>query len=121
MRLALTLLLVLATFVTLGPTPLPAPAQDDACDAFDTQALAQVALDAPGAGDETRRDLDPEDDGIACPDLDLGRERNVPLADELPDDLVEAEVVDIVDGDTLKVRAKDGTVNVVQQTIRLKP
>ena len=119
MRLVLALIVPFGTIVAVGTSPRPTLAQGDGCARYATQALAQATLDAPDAEDDTRQTLDPDADGITCPDLPLGRERHVPLADELPDDLTEAVVVSITDGDTLKVRVKDGIVNSSQVTIRL--
>lgn len=93
--------------------------QSSGCEKYDTQAEAQAALDAPEADNDLGVELDANLDSIACPDLERGKERSVPRANELPDELVEAEVVEIVDGDTLKVRFKEGDNEGNIVTVRL--
>lgn len=93
--------------------------QSSSCADFETQANAQAALDAPNAGDALVPSLDADSDGVACPDLQLGDEQSVPAAEELPDGLTRAKVVEIVDGDTLKVRVEDGDAEGQVQTVRL--
>jgi micrococcal nuclease len=119
MRLTLALLLFLVTLLPLGGSIPLATAQGDGCDDYDTQAEAQAALDAPDADDDLGMALDADLDGIACPDLEPGKERGVPRTDELPDGLVKAEVVAIVDGDTLKVRFTEGDDEGEIATVRL--
>lgn len=89
------------------------------CTDFETQADAQAALDTPDAETEALSGLDPDGDGIACPDLELGEEESVPAEEEVPEGLVRAKVVEIIDGDTLKVRIDEGEGEGQVQTVRL--
>lgn len=118
MRIILALLVVLAAVLQFGIAATSANTQRASCNNFDTQAEAQAAFDSPDA-DAMALALDLDRDGIACPDLALGKERSVPAVDALPDDLTRAEVVEIVDGDTLKVRIEEGDDEGQVQTVRL--
>ena len=113
------LLIVLTAMLPFSFAPAPAGAQSTTCDDFETQAAAQAALDAPDADDLLGLALDADLDRIACPELEPGKERSVPLAEELPEGLTEAEVVSVTDGDTIKVRIKEGDDEGEVQTVRL--
>lgn len=86
MRIILAVLVALAAVLQFGVAATSVNAQGASCDNFETQAEAQAAFDSPDA-DAMALALDLDLDGIACPDLENGKERSVPAADELPEAL----------------------------------
>ena len=78
---------------------LPVAAQTATCADFDAYEWAQAVFESdPQAYDS----LDPDGDGIACPDLPSGFAPAFWL-DAIPADVEEAEIIRIIDGDTFEV------------------
>jgi endonuclease YncB( thermonuclease family) len=109
MRRFLLAMLVIFTLVVGGS--LPTSAQDEpSCADFDAWEWAQSVFES----DPKQYDaLDPDNDGEACPELPRGGFAPAFWLDEIPDDVEEAELVRIVDGDTLEVLI-DGVSNRVR-------
>ena len=106
-----TPLAVLFAFSLLLGGITPASAQDEpSCADFDAYEWAQAVFES----DPKKYDaLDPDGDGQACPELTRGGFAPAFWLTEIPKDLEEAEVVRLVDGDTLEVRI-DGVSNRVR-------
>lgn len=69
------------------------------CAAFDSRVWAQTVYDQdPGQ----HGDLDPDGDGLACEELELGAAPAL-WTHEVPDNAVPAELVSVTDGDTIEV------------------
>ena len=106
--------LAIAFSLLLGVLSFPSPAfaQTISCNQFDSWIWAQtIYLEDIGRFGA----LDPDGNGIACEEI-----RSVPgfapatWTDEIPDGLMEAQLVSITDGDTFNVMI-DG----VQETVRI--
>jgi len=99
--------------VITAPEPAGMPAtgqQNRACANYDAWEWAQAVFES----DLKKYDgLDPDGDGEACPDLPRGGFAPAFWLDAIPKDVEEAEVVRLVDGDTLEVRI-DGVSNRVR-------
>ncbi len=99
--------------VSTAPQPAGRPAtgqQNRACANYDAWEWAQAVFES----DPKKYDaLDPDNDGEACPDLPRGGFAPAFWLDAIPKDVEEAEVVRLVDGDTLEVRI-DGVSNRVR-------
>jgi micrococcal nuclease len=94
-RLAVTCCVLFATLCL----PVPAMAQTASCADFDAWEWAQSVFEsAPQRYDS----LDPDADGIACPDLSSGFAPAF-WTDTIPADVEEAQVTRIIDGDTFEV------------------
>jgi len=99
--------------VLLLAPALPASAQGAAsCTDFDAWTWAQSVYDADRAANAA---LDPDGDGIACPELPIaGAFGPVSWASAIPAGAEAAQVVGITDGDTFTV-----SINGVEDTIRM--
>lgn len=114
-------LMLFLAFVFLIPGGPPAaiaqdrlPAVDSSwtCASFDAWVWAQSAYDA---APDTLQQLDPDGDGIACPELPVnGGFAPVLWTDSIPEGAEAAQVTSITDGDTFKV-----SVNGTEDTIRM--
>jgi endonuclease YncB( thermonuclease family) len=96
------LFFVLSLSTLLMGAVVPASAQlgDPSCTDFDAWEWAQSVFESdPQAYDA----LDPDTDGVACPDLPRGGFAPAFWTDQIPEDVEEAEIVKLVDGDTLDV------------------
>lgn len=104
-------LAVLFICILLLGSIVPVSAQDDpSCADFDAYEWAQAVFES----DPKKYDaLDPDGDGQACPDLPRGGFAPAFWLDEIPDDVEEAEIIRLIDGDTLEVRI-DGVSNRVR-------
>jgi endonuclease YncB( thermonuclease family) len=92
--------------VALG-LPLSASAQTPTCTDFDAREWAQSFFELdPQANDA----FDPDGDGEACPQLPRGGFAPAFWLDAIPADVEEAEIVRLIDGDTLEVLI-DGVSN----------
>ncbi len=98
---------LLGTLFPLSSTA--APSAD--CADYDAWEWAQSIHDQQPS---VRDGLDPDGDGIACDQLPRGGFAPAWWTDRIPDSAVEAELVAIVDGDTLVV-----TINGVEDEVRL--
>lgn len=89
----------------------PAAGQDESsCADFDAYEWAQSVFES----DPKKYDaLDPDGDGQVCPELPRGGFAPAFWLDAVPEDVEEAEIVRIIDGDTLEVRI-DGVSNRVR-------
>jgi len=105
------LLAVFFAFSMLVGGTFPVTAQDDpSCADYDAWEWAQSVFEA----DPKKYDaLDPDNDGEACPELPRGGFAPAFWLDEIPKDVEEAEIVRLIDGDTLEVRI-DGVSNRVR-------
>jgi micrococcal nuclease len=99
--------------VITAPQPAGSQAtgqQTRACANYDAWEWAQAVFES----DPKKYDaLDPDNDGEACPELPRGGFAPAFWLTEIPEDVEEAEVVRLVDGDTLEVRI-DGVSNRVR-------
>lgn len=90
----------------------PASAQDSlACDDFDAWQWAQTVYEA---SPDAHRALDPDGDGIACPELPRNGFAPVLWTDRIPDDAQPARISRIIDGDTFRI-----IVDSVPDTVRM--
>ncbi len=101
---------ILAVLVVL--TGAQAQAQDVSCDQFDSWIWAQSTLESDL--DLYSPSLDPDGNGIACEQLItiLGFSPAI-WVDQIPDNLVEGQVVRVIDGDTLEIMI-DGEIERVR-------
>lgn len=107
-RCSAYVVLVLALFVTGWPAT--AVAQGATCADFDAWEWAQAVFES----DPQQYDaLDPDNDGEACPELPRGGFAPAFWTDEIPEDVEEARLLRIVDGDTFEVEI-DGVSNRVR-------
>lgn len=85
-----------------APDPAPASAQDNpSCADFDAYEWAQAVFES----DPRKYDaLDPDGDGQVCPELPRGGFAPAFWLTEIPKDVEEAEIIRLIDGDTLEVR-----------------
>src|SRR5688500_6048826 len=103
--IALALLLVCSWISTPSVT-----AQAASCSDFDAWEWAQSVFESnPQANDA----LDPDGDGIACPELPRGGFAPAFWTDAIPTDVEEAQIIRLIDGDTLEVTI-DGVSNRVR-------
>jgi micrococcal nuclease len=92
--------LVILVSVLLALLPVSSSAQSDDCADYDAWEWAQSIYDQQPS---TRDGLDPDGNGIACDDLPRGGFAPAWWTDAIPGTAIEAELVSIVDGDTLVV------------------
>lgn len=104
---------ILSAMVAPAATQDRLPVVDAAwnCASFDAWHWAQSAYDA---APDTLSHLDPDGDGIACPELTVQGFGPALWATQIPATAEPAQVVSITDGDTFKV-----TVNGVEDTVRM--
>lgn len=108
----LTAILTVAALVAM-PSTVAFTAQDAEapCSAFDTWQWAQTAFEA---APDVHASLDPDGDGIACPELPHDGFAPTPWANAIPSDAEPARVSSVVDGDTLDV-----VVDGAPETVRM--
>lgn len=101
----------LVALMSLSIFAMPAVAQGEpSCADFDAYEWAQAVFES----DPKKYDaLDPDGDGQACPDLPRGGFAPAFWLDEIPEVVEEAEIIRLIDGDTLEVRI-DGVSNRVR-------
>ena len=91
-----------------GAVAAPVAAQDagePTCAAFDAYEWAQSVYEEDPEAQEA---LDPDGDGIARPELPRGGAAPALWTDEIPEDAEAAELVRVVDGDTIAVETREG-------------
>jgi len=111
MRFRAAFVFALCLFL-LPALPAPAAAQGSppTCADFDAWEWAQLVYDTSHVAQPA---LDPDGDGIACEDLPRGGFPPVTWTDTIPADAQPAELVRVIDGDTLEVLI-DGVSNRVR-------
>ena len=112
MRRVLSAALVLLFLVVPVASMQPASAQstDVTCADFDAWEWAQAVFES----DPKKYDsLDPDGDGTACPTLPKGGFAPAFWMDNMPEDVEEAKILRIIDGDTFEVEI-DGVSNRVR-------
>ncbi len=108
-----TIASALAGLVLLGGLALGGGAQDagQTCADFDAYEWAQSVYDEDP---EEYGALDPDGDGIACPELPQGGAAPVLWTDEVPERTAEATLVEVVDGDTIEIETREGETETVR-------
>jgi len=101
--------LVLIAISSWGGSPAIAQARP-ACTDFDAWEWAQSVFESDL---KPNGSLDPDGDGIACPELPRGGFAPAFWTDAIPTDVEEAQIVRFIDGDTLEVLI-DGVSNRVR-------
>jgi len=101
--------LICLSIVAFG-LPITAMAQTPTCADFDAWEWAQSYFESDPQVNDV---LDPDGDGEACPGLPRGGFAPAFWLDEIPADVEEAEIVRLIDGDTLEVLI-DGVSNRVR-------
>jgi micrococcal nuclease len=72
---------------------------ETSCDAFENRVWAQTAFDADPGGNAG---LDPDEDGLACENLDHGAAPALWI-DEVPANAIAVELAGVTDGDTIEI------------------
>jgi micrococcal nuclease len=106
--------LVVAALLAIGPAGMPAPsavAQSASCEDFQFFEFAQSVYESDPA---TWGDLDPDGDGVACPDLENGVAPAL-WTDTVPAGATKVNLVRVVDGDTMvfDTPAGDDTIRII--------
>jgi endonuclease YncB( thermonuclease family) len=110
MRLPRHVAILGVLLLCLGMPASSVTAQTASCSSFDAWEWAQSVFDSdPQANDA----LDPDGDGIACPELPRGGFASAFWTDSIPTAVEEAQIVRLIDGDTLEVTI-DGVSNRVR-------
>jgi len=112
MRRALVLVVLSSLLVSLVPAASKATQTDLTCASFDAWVWAQTVLDTDP--EHHRAALDPDGDGIACPDLPITGFAPTLWADGIPADAEQAQIMSVTDGDTIRV-----SVDGVEDRVRL--
>jgi len=107
----IVLVALVAAAAAAPPARSPALAQAASCADFDAYEWAQSVYDSDPDGYAA---LDPDGDGIACPELPAGGAAPALWADRIPARAAPATLVDVVDGDTIEIRTREGDTETVR-------
>lgn len=90
----------------------PATAQNGStCADFDAYEWAESVYDADPDANEA---LDPDGDGLACPELPSGAAAPALWTDEIPERSVPATLLRVIDGDTIEIETRERNAETVR-------